>query len=155
LIFLRWIGVLNSEYPVLLAVVVALLILTVVFTLVYIRFRRRQDSGGSATVGGALCFAFGVVVVASLLFGVFIRDHRTEVTAFEYGQLASFLSKNPEARNRVQPYYADGVISVAEWAILRADVLGRYMDRSILREGILRKRAQKAGLSAGLEAERF
>jgi len=148
LTFLRWIGVLNSEYPVLLAVVVALLILTVAFTWVYVRLKRRQGGRTKSVVGGALCFAFGVVVVA-------IRDHRTEVTAFEYGQLASFLSKNPEARDRVRPYYADGVISVAEWAILRADVLGRYMDRSILRDGILRKRAQKARLSAGLEAERF
>ena len=153
--FVRWIGVLNSEYPVLLAVVVALLILTVAFTWAYVRLKRRQGGRTKSVVGGALCLAFGVVVVASLLFGVFVRDHRTEVTAFEYGQLASFLSKNPEARDRVRPYYADGVISVAEWAILRAGVLGRYMDRSILREGILRKRAQRARLNAELEAERF
>ena len=153
--FLRWIGVLDSAYPVLLAVVVALLTLTVIFTSVYVRLRQRQGNTGSAVAGGALCFAFGLVVVASLLFGVFIRDHRTEVTALEYGQLASFLSRNPEARDRIRPYYADGQISVAEWAILRADVLGRYVDRSVLREGILRKRAQKSRLSAELGAERF
>ena len=81
-------------------------------------------------------------------------SRRTEVTALEYGQFPSFLSKDPEAQDQIKPYYADGQISIAEWTIPRADILGHQMNRSSS-GGILRKRVRKARLNALFETDRF